>query len=247
MDPLKFTTIAHREHRLLNPLDPETLEQAVAQVALAPGDRVVDVGCGKGLLLVTLAKRYGTAGLGVDINPAFLAEARADAERRGVTEAVEWIEGDAAGLSLAPQAFDLGICIGATHVLGGYPGTLRGLSRLVRPGGHLLVGQGYWKHPPAPEYLERLGASEDEMTTHQGNLAAGIAHGLAERGAWESRDQDWDHYEGLYADSIERYVAEHPEDSDAPAMRERIARWRETYVRWGRETLGFGLYLFGRA
>ena len=29
-------------------------------------------------------------------------------------------------------------------------------------------------------------------------------------------------------------------------MRERIARWRKTYRRWGRDTLGFGLYLFGR-
>jgi hypothetical protein len=30
-------------------------------------------------------------------------------------------------------------------------------------------------------------------------------------------------------------------------MGERIRRWRETYLRWGRDTLGFGLYLFERA
>ena len=247
MDPLKFTTIAHREHRLLNPLDPQALEQAAARAGLAPGDRVIDVGCGKAALLIGLAERYRVTGLGVDINPAFLADARADAARRGVAGAVELIEGDASALDLAPQLFAFGLCIGATHALGGYRETLRGLARLVRPGGRLLIGQGYWKHRPAPEYLERLGATEDEMTTHEGNLAAGIAMGLVERGAWVSRDQDWDRYEDLYADSVERYVAGHPEDPDAEAMRERIRRWRETYLRWGRDTLGFGLYLFERA
>ena len=247
MDPLKFTTIAHRDHRLMNPLDPQALVQALERVAPAPGDRAIDVGCGKGVLLVTLAKRYGTAGLGVDINPAFIAEALALAFRLDVVALVKLVEGDASALDPAPASFDLGICIGAAHALGGYPGTLRGLSRLVRPGGHLLVGQGYWKHPPAPEYLERLGACEDEMTTHEGNIAAGIAHGLAERGAWVSGDQDWDRYEDLYANSVEDYVAEHPGDPDSQAMRERIGRWRDTTLRWGRETLGFGLYLFERA
>jgi len=246
MDPLKFTTIAHGAHRFLNPIDPGTLEQALARVALAPGDRAIDVGCGKAALLIGLAERYRVRGLGVDINPAFLAEARAEAERRGVSQAVELIEGNAAGLHLTPASFALGSCIGATHALGGYPETLRALARLVRPGGHLLVGEGYWKHPPAPEYLERLGAREDEMTTHEGNLAAGNAAGLGERGAWVSRDQDWDRYEDLYADSVERYVEAHAEDPDAPAIGERIRRWRETYLRWGRDTLGFGLYLFER-
>lgn len=247
MDPLKFTTIAHRGHAHLNPLDPEALDRAVARVVLARGDRVIDIGCGKAALLVGLAERHGVTGVGVDRNPAFVAEGRTLAERHGVASSLTLIEGDASALALEAGSFTLGICVGAAHALGGYRETLRGLRRLVRPGGHVLVGQGFWKRVPDPEYLERLGATRDEMTTHEGNIEAGAAEGLTGRGAWLSRDQDWDRYEDLYADTIERHVAAHPEDPDAPAMLERIRRWRETYLRWGRETLGFGLYLFENA
>ena len=40
------------------------------------------------------------------------------------------------------------------------------------------------------------------------------------------------------------HVRANPHDPDAQAMLERIRPWREAYLRWGRDTLGFGLYLF---
>ena len=246
MDPAKFTTIAHLEHRFCNPLDPAVLEGVTAGLGLSAGDRVIDVGCGKALLLVDLARRFGVTGVGVDINAAFLAEGRALAERHGVATSVTLVQLEASRLELGAATFALALCIGSTHALGGYPATLRALARLVRSGGQVLAGQGYWKRAPDQEYLERLGATADEMTTHDGNIAAGIAEGLDAAGAWTSGADDWDRYENLYADTVERYVAEHPEDPDTPAMLERIRRWRETYRRWGRDTLGFGLYLFRR-
>ncbi|MCC6194158.1 MAG: class I SAM-dependent methyltransferase, partial [Burkholderiales bacterium] len=36
------------------------------------------------------------------------------------------------------------------------------------------------------------------------------------------------------------------EDPDVPAMLERIRKWRDGYLRWGRDTLGFAVYLFYR-
>ena len=244
MDRARFTTIAHRDHAHCNPIDPATLERATADLALGPGDQVLDVGCGKAALLVDLARRFGASGLGVDINASFLAEGQALAERAGVAHVVTLIEAEAARLEPAPATFALGICIGSTHALGGYAGTLRTLRRLLRAGGHLLVGEGYWRRPPDDEYLERLGAARDEMTTHEGNVSAGLDEGLVEAGAWTSSLDDWDRYEGLYADTVEAYVDAHPEDPDAPAMGDRIRSWRETYRRWGRDTLGFGLYRF---
>lgn len=246
MDHAKFSTIAHRDHAYCNPLDPAVLDQVMDQLGLGPGRRVLDIGCGKGSLLVCIAERYGASGTGVDINAAFLAEGRMWAEGRGVASLIELREMGASRLAAEPASFDAAICIGSTHALGGYRETLRALARLVRPGGTLLVGEGYWRREPEPEYLDRLGATADEMTTHEGTIAAGVADGLEPRGAWMSSDRDWDRYEDLYARTMETYVATHTEDPDAPAMRERIRRWRETYLRWGRDTLGFGLYLFAR-
>jgi hypothetical protein len=39
----------------------------------------------------------------------------------------------------------------------------------------------------------------------------------------------------------------HPDDPDRDAMLKRIRNWRDAYLRWGRSTLGFGLYLFQKA
>lgn len=49
---------------------------------------------------------------------------------------------------------------------------------------------------------------------------------------------------GAPANAVERYVAAPPNDPDAPAMKARIDAWRALYLRWGRDTLGFGTYLF---
>jgi len=43
--------------------------------------------------------------------------------------------------------------------------------------------------------------------------------------------------------NVERYVLDHPDDPDAAAMRKRIRTWRDGYLRWGRTTMGFALYL----
>ncbi|HEX4205805.1 MAG TPA: hypothetical protein VHZ51_16720 [Ktedonobacteraceae bacterium] len=44
--------------------------------------------------------------------------------------------------------------------------------------------------------------------------------------------------------NIEHYAREMPEDPAVPGLLERIRSWRDLYLRWGRDTLGFGLYLF---
>ena len=74
----------------------------------------------------------------------------------------------------------------------------------------MLVGEGYWRRDPDPEYLERLGSTPDEMTTHQGNIEAGIELGLTPRESWTSSQRDWDGYEELYARTMELTSGPHP-------------------------------------
>ena len=246
MDHAKFSTIAHSHHEFLNPIEPETLGAATSRLGLGRNTRAFDAGCGKAALLIRLAESDGSICVGVDTNPAFLAAGRAEAARRGVADLVSLHEIEAERFAAGPRSFDLGICIGSTHAFGGYGATLRALTRRVRPGGHLLVGEGYWRRAPDPGYLALLGAANEDYCDHAGNVALGTAAGLVAAGAWESSVADWDRYEGLYARTVEEYVVGHPEDPDATEMRERIRAWREGYTRWGRDSLGFGLYLFRR-
>lgn len=191
-----------------------------------------------------MAERYRIAGVGVDLNPAFLAEARTAARARAPGASLEFHELDATRFVASPHSFDAAVCVASTHAHGGYRQTLEALRALVRPGSCLLVGEGFWRQPPAAEYLAVLGGTADELTDHEGNLGTAAGEGLTLLDTVVSTDEDWDQYEGMYARAVERYVREHPEDPDAAEMSARIARWQDAYFRWGRRTLGFALYLF---
>ena len=80
---------------------------------------------------------------------------------------------------------------------------------------------------------------------HADYVAAGEAAGLTPLYAAVSSEQDWDEYAWRYASAVEAFAAANADEPAAAVMRERIAGWRKMYLLEGRETLGFGLYLFG--
>jgi SAM-dependent methyltransferase len=244
MDRVRFTTIAHGSHERLSPISAGRADRLLDALGTDPACRTIDVGCGKGGFLLRRIERSGGSGVGIDTNPAFLAEARERQAQQAPDAAIEWIEGDASFYPAAPASFDAAICLGATHALGGFVPSLQTLQRWVKPGGRMLVGEGYWKREPDPDYLEFLGAKRDEFLVHDANRMQGEALGMRSVTAEESSLEEWDAYENPYADAVERFAAEHPDDPDTPAMLERIRLWRAAYLRWGRETLGFGVYLF---
>jgi O-methyltransferase/aklanonic acid methyltransferase len=86
------------------PMGLRLIEQAAPQ----PGDRVLDVGCGRGASLFPAARLVGPTGhvLGIDIAPAMIDEARAEAERQSATN-VELRVMDGENPDLPAKSFDL--------------------------------------------------------------------------------------------------------------------------------------------
>jgi len=58
------------------------------------GEVVYDLGSGDGRIVITAAKEYGARGVGIDLNPERIAEARANAKRAGVEDSVEFRQDD---------------------------------------------------------------------------------------------------------------------------------------------------------
>lgn len=243
---MRFSALAHRDHAVCNPIGLAKLDRMLARLDLPPGARVLDAGCGKAEALIRVLEATDARGVGVDPNPAFMAEARARATARGVAGRLELLEMRMADAGLGEGAFDAALCVGSTHAFGDLRAALAALVRFVRPGGTLLVGDAYWRQFPVAEYLVALGARREDHLHHAGNVAAGVEAGLRYLCSAVASEDDWDEYEGLYNRAIEEFVREHPDDPDAAETRSRIRAWRDAYLAWGRDTLGFGLYLFRR-
>jgi SAM-dependent methyltransferase len=76
------------------PTPTEVVEAMLKAAKVTKNDVVYDLGCGDGRIVITAAKEYGARGIGIDIDPQRIAEARANAEKAGITDRVKFLEQD---------------------------------------------------------------------------------------------------------------------------------------------------------
>jgi SAM-dependent methyltransferase len=236
-DRRKMTAIAHADRAFWTPISETHAETVLAALAPPAGARVLDLGCGRAEMLIRLCER-GARGVGVDSNPHALAIARVEAARRLAPGAIELHEQDAAAFDAGAGAFDVALCIAATHARGGLEPTLDAFARWVRPGGRIAIGEGYWQRPPDPAYLEAIGSTADEMTDLETLRAAFPRHGLRVLAATPATPDEWRDYETMYLAAMERHAAAHADDAEVTAMRDHVRRWNATAMRWGLGTMG---------
>lgn len=108
--------------------------------ALRPGERVLDVACGTGLITFAAARAVAPGGwaLGVDISGEMLAGAAARVRaRRGAD--VEFMRMDAEALDLPDETFDVALCALGLMYLPDPGRALAEMRRVLRPGGRLVA------------------------------------------------------------------------------------------------------------
>jgi SAM-dependent methyltransferase len=245
MDFFERMAIAHADHVFCNPLASEKVDELVGLLELSSGARVLDVATGKAEVLRRIVRRFGCTGVGVDLSRPAIAEARALNERAGLAPAIEIIECDGARYPAQPESFEVALCLGASWIFGGHEGTLRALARLTRPGGSVIVGEPHWRVPdPSPEYLAAMRMKREQFGTHAQNVETGERVGLRLLYNVVSSHDDWDRYEGLQWRACERWAQQHPGHPDVAELRS--PHFRDAYLRWGRDQLGWAVYLFSK-
>ncbi|MDX2131232.1 MAG: class I SAM-dependent methyltransferase [Planctomycetota bacterium] len=243
-----YSSIAHRGMAFMNPMGERSISALVEIVSLQKGANIVDFGAGTCELVVRLAERYAVFGECVELSPEIASRARERVAARVPGGGVRVHEGDAGHFkaSVPAASFDMAVCIGSTHALGGFAHAVDTLARLTRQGGWVVLGEGYWKRPPLTAYLEGTGIDEGEFVRLHELLRFVSDRGLTPAWLHTASEQDWDDYEWAHHRNIEAWVRENPNSPDAPALLRRSRNWRRWYMEAGRDTLGFALMAFRR-
>jgi SAM-dependent methyltransferase len=243
MFDMRLFSIREAAHRIHNPLTEPQLHALGAALGLPAGASVLDLACGSGELLATWARDHGVTGLGVDLNPDFVAAARARADELGVSDSVRFVEADASGY-VADEPVDVAACVGATWIGGGVPGTLDLLGRSLKPGGMLLVGEPYWRTVPAtPEALAGLGVeSAADYLTLPGLLASFGEHGYDVVEMVCATEEGWDRYMAPQWLSMRRWADAHPDHELHDEVRRLLATEPQQYATYMRVHFGWGVF-----
>ena len=245
MDQWKYFDITHREHVICNPTSVEKIDELIALLRLNPDNKVVDIATGKGEFLIRLAERYKIEGTGVEISPFHVADAKKMIKERVPDAKLTFLEMDGADFKPEkPESFDMVSCLGASWIYGGHKGTLEAIKGMAAPGGWVVVGEPYWRQEPASEYLTAIAVEKSLFGLHQENAQAGQDLGLELVYTLASSPDDWDRYEGLQWYAATAWAYEHPDDPDVEEVLQRVKADRANYLWWGRETIGWSIYVF---
>lgn len=215
------------------PLSAEHARLLLERLDLRPGQRIADLGCGWGELLLTAVARAGTgaSGIGIDTDGRVLDRGRREAAARGLS--VEFLNADAASWQGTAGRV---LCTGSSHAFGGTGEALRSLAGVVTAGGRLLYGDGVWSVPPSPDAVALLG--QDIVSLPELLEAARIA-GWRVLHFSEAGLREWDDFESTFRAGRQEWLLANPVHPRADDIREWLDDRERGYVTVYRGILGF--------
>jgi precorrin-6B methylase 2 len=238
--PWWYAVIESR-HELQNPTSPEKIRLLGSYLGLGPGSQVLDLAAGRGGPALALASSYGCRITCIEQASEFASAARDRIAEAGLTQLIEVVEADARDFGVEPERYDAVLCLGASFVWGGLDGALSAMTPSACRGGFVVIGEPYWRRWPLPEDCE-LEPGEDFVTLAE-TVERLEAANLELVGLLASTVDDWDRYESLHWLTLENWLRENPDDPDAAAFREQGRRYRERYLLWQREFLGWAIFV----
>jgi SAM-dependent methyltransferase len=228
-----FHGVAERYHEIQNPISADKLRLLGERIGLAPGQRVLDIACGRGGPAIVLASTFGCEIVGVEKASVFATAARERIAAAGLEKLIEIHEQDAADFPIEPEAWDAALSLGASWIRGGLEGTVAALTPGVRRGGHLAVGEVYRRTQP--------NSADDEFASLAETVRRFERAGPPVTTLITASEQDWDAYESVHWASLEEWLAENPDVPGAAEIRAQHEQWKWSFLEHGREAHGWAI------
>ncbi len=186
-------------------------------LAVAPGERILDVGCGPGFYVAELLEQVGSDGsvVGIDSSPPMLAVA---AHRSEGHDNVSFHEADATSLPVENESFDAALSVQVLEYVADVPAALAEMYRALRAGGRLVVWDVDWAtvslHTADLARTERILRSWDGHLAHRSLpqtltaqlKAAGFDDIKLEGHTFATNELDQDTYGGFLVPFIAQFV-----------------------------------------
>jgi SAM-dependent methyltransferase len=236
MEPSELKHALYARMRWNTPLGTSHADALLERLGVEPGERLLDLGCGWGELLVRALLRAdeSVVGVGVDRDPVGLERGRERAAQAGLESRLEFVPGAAEEWA---EPADRVLCVGASQAWGGAAGALEALTGLVRPGGRVLFGDGCWEKPPTGAAMAMFG---DSVMPLADLVALTTATGWHVLGLSTADQREWDEFESTWRLGRQEWLLSGADaEATAADVAHEVERQLIDYVGVYRGVLGF--------
>ncbi len=172
---------------------------------------ILDLGCGKGVVAVEIAKRLGLKTIGIELYEPFLRSCCDNAAAAGVTHLCSFAYGDASNLKDLYGPADAVVIAALGDTLGSTKETVGVIRRYVKPGGYIVISDVYLK-----EGVTETFPDFEYVRTYNGTIALLTAHGdtFIQGYQWDDTETDDDHAVASVRAKALDLATKHPELSN---------------------------------
>jgi cyclopropane fatty-acyl-phospholipid synthase-like methyltransferase len=241
---ITYSACAHQNLEICSPLPWHVYENLLLESNISPQPKILDIGCGKAGILARVLEVTGGSGIGLDLPTSLASSLTTRAEDLCAQGRLNVVLEDAkTHLQNIDESFDVIICVGSSHALGGPQQVFEYARKFLKPRGKLLFGEIVWKSRPSREFLEFLDCSEQDQMTPAQLFELARECGLSIDRSATCSESDFDAYENELKSAINVWTKSNVAHPMSAQFVERSQVWTEAREKWARSSFGFEVFI----